>query len=126
MVYTSSLAGKVGFPEMSIYSASKFAIEGFVDSLRSEYESKGVMFTVLRPGITRTPFFKKAGMEAFENSVKDLKNCYTPDKVAEIFYEKISPSVKTIVVGNDKYFLALLPFTPFRYRFKVLDFTNKL
>lgn len=125
IVCTTSLAGKIGFPEMSIYSASKFGIEGFIESLRSEYEPSEVAFTILRPGITATPFFKKAGMEAFQESVKDLKSYYSPDKVADIFYEKLSPKVRVITVGNDKYFLAILPFIPFKYRFNVLDLVNK-
>jgi short-subunit dehydrogenase len=125
IVCTTSLAGKVGFPEMSIYSASKFGIEGFIESLRHEYDPGEVAFTILRPGITATPFFKKAGMEAFQESVKDLKSYYSPDKVADIFYEKLSPKVRVITVGNDKYFLAMLPFIPFKYRFKVLDLVNK-
>lgn len=126
IVYTSSLAGRIGFPNMSIYSASKFALEGFVESLRGEYPRDDVTFTLLRPGITRTPFFKKAGMEKFEESVKDLKSCYTPEEVAAEFYNKISPDTEVIVVGNDKYFLKILPFTPKKYRFHVLDFINKL
>lgn len=126
VVCTSSLAGKIGFPNMSIYSASKFGLEGLVESLRNEHKEKDVMFTVLRPGITQTSFFKKAGMQDFENSVKDLKCFYSPDKVADMCFNKLSPKTKTIVVGNDKYFLAILPFIPFRYRFKILDIINKL
>lgn len=126
IVCTSSLAGKMGFPEMSIYSASKFGIEGFIEALRYEYAPTDVSFTILRPGITATPFFKKAGMEAFQESVKDLKNYYTPEKVAELFIKNLTPTKKTIVIGNDKYFLATLPFVPHKYRFRVLDLVNKL
>lgn len=126
VVFTSSLAGKIGFPNMSIYSASKFGLEGLVESLRNEYTEKNVVFTVLRPGITQTSFFKKAGMQNFEKSVKNLKCFYSPDKVADICFNKLSSKTKTIVVGNDKYFLTILPFIPFHYRFKVLDIINKL
>lgn len=123
---TSSLAGKIGFPDMSIYSASKFGLEGLIESLRNEYDKNDVAFTVVRPGITKTSFFKKAGMQEFEKSVKDLKCYYSPERVADIFFKKLSWSRSTIVVGNDKYFLAILPFIPFRHRFKILDLINKL
>ena len=125
-VCTTSLAGKIGFPKLSVYSATKFAIEGLVEALRNEYDQKDVSFTILRPGITATAFFSAAGMQDFENSVKGLKSYYSPDTVADVFLKNLSSGNGTIVVGNDKYFLALLPFIPFNMRFKVLDMVNKI
>ena len=128
IVFTTSLAGKVGFGGLSVYSASKFALEGLAESLRLEYQDSDVSITVLRPGITDTGFFKKAGMLEFRNSVKNERSFYTPDIVANVLIKKISNHNKpnSIIVGNDKYFLALLPFIPFKLRFKVLDIINKL
>ena len=126
IVCTSSLAGKVGFPNLSIYSASKFAIEGLVDSLRQEYKSSSVRFTILRPGITATNFFNEAGMQEFENSVKGLRSFYSPDKVARIFLNKLTPNKRTITIGNDKYFVFLLPSIPYKFRFNVLDIINNV
>lgn len=126
IVATSSLAGKMGFPEMPIYSATKFAIEGLIESLRYEYPKDEVSLTVLRPGITATPFFAKAGMQGFKESVENLKSFYTPDRVAKLFLSQLKWGKKVIVIGNDKYFLPLLPFIPFSARLKVLDVINKL
>lgn len=126
IVNTASLAGRIGFPQMSIYSATKFAIIGLTEALRLEYANKKVAFTVLLPGKTDTDFFAKAGMEDFQASVKDLKSYYSSDKVAAIFLTKLRPEKNTIVIGNDKIFLKLLPFIPFKLRFKVLDIVNKL
>jgi len=126
IVVTSSLAGKIGFPEMPIYSATKFAIEGLIESLRYEYPANEVSLTVLRPGITATSFFAKAGMQGYEESVEKLKSFYTPEHVAKIFLSQLQWGKKVIVVGNDKYFLPLLPFIPFPARFKILGVINKL
>lgn len=126
IVCTSSLAGKIGFSEMSIYSATKFALEGMIESLRNEYNPKDVLFTIFRPGITGTPFFKKADMQDFEDSVKNSKSFYAADKVAEILLTKLNHNATTIIVGNDKFFLRLLPFIPFKFRFKILDIINKI
>lgn len=126
IVCTTSLAGKIGFPKLSVYSATKFAIEGLVEALRYEYREDEVVFTVLRPGITATSFFSRAGMQDFEKSVKDLKSYYTPEKVAETFVGQLSRKSSIITVGNDKYFLRLLPVIPFKHRFKILDIINKL
>ncbi|MEM9071377.1 MAG: SDR family oxidoreductase [Myxococcota bacterium] len=54
VIFTGSIAGLVGVPEMSVYSASKFAVVGYADSLRSELWSRGVSVTTLCPGFVRT------------------------------------------------------------------------
>jgi short-subunit dehydrogenase len=126
IVNTTSLFGRIGCPQLSIYSASKFAVEGLTESLRLEFTNEAVGFTVLRPGITDTAFFGKAGMEQFQEKVKDLKSYFSPDQVATIFLARLRRDSKAIVVGNDKIFLALLPFIPFSKRFNVLDLVNKL
>lgn len=52
----SSLAGKVAVPFQSAYSASKFALEGFTDSLRIEVYSYGIRVVLLEPGDLKTEF----------------------------------------------------------------------
>ena len=126
IVFTTSLAGKIGFPNLSVYSATKFALEGLVESLRNEYDPSQVSFTILRPGITATSFFNTAGMQDFEKSAQGLKSYYSPDKVAEIFINELSKGRKAITIGSDKYFLKILPFVTFGLRFKVLDLINKI
>jgi dehydrogenase/reductase SDR family protein 7 len=46
----SSIAGKVGSPISATYSASKHALQGFVDSARMELAFRGVRFVSLCPG----------------------------------------------------------------------------
>lgn len=125
-VCTTSLAGKVGFPNLSIYSATKFAIEGLVESLRNEYKDSNISFTILRPGITNTAFFDKAGMKSFQMSVKNLRSFYDPERVAKIFLKKLNRRSTVITIGNDKYYLAILPLIPFKLRFRVLDIINRI
>ncbi len=50
----SSIAGLMGLPYRSIYSASKFAIEGLTESLRCEVEKFGVQVCTIQPGSIRT------------------------------------------------------------------------
>jgi dehydrogenase/reductase SDR family protein 7B len=47
---TSSVAGKVGSPGAASYAASKHALQGFMDSLRMEYASRGVSVCNACPG----------------------------------------------------------------------------
>ncbi len=54
IVAVSSLAGLVGVPGRSAYSASKFAMGGFFECLRSELKGAGVGVTLAYPGVVAT------------------------------------------------------------------------
>uniref|UniRef100_A0A2P2LHQ8 Dehydrogenase/reductase SDR family member 7 n=1 Tax=Rhizophora mucronata TaxID=61149 RepID=A0A2P2LHQ8_RHIMU len=49
-VVMSSAAGKVPAPGQAVYSASKFAVNGYFHSLRSELYQKGIDVTIVCPG----------------------------------------------------------------------------
>ncbi|KAB5529782.1 hypothetical protein DKX38_019863 [Salix brachista] len=53
-VVMSSVAGKTPTPGQAIYSASKFALNGYFHSLRSELCQKGIKVTVVCPGPIET------------------------------------------------------------------------
>jgi len=55
IVVISSVAGKIGVPMRSGYSASKFALHGFFEALRAEEERNGIHVTLVCPGYIRTP-----------------------------------------------------------------------
>ncbi len=55
-----SIAGHVGLPGRSAYSASKFAIRGFLDTIRIENLYKGLHVLVAAPGFTATDVRKVA------------------------------------------------------------------
>ena len=54
MVVISSVAGKIGVPMRSGYSATKFALHGFFEALRAEEERNGIHVTMVCPGYIRT------------------------------------------------------------------------
>lgn len=56
IVTISSVNGIVANPGGSIYSASKFAIEGWVEGLAQEIEPLGVRSLLIEPGMLRTEF----------------------------------------------------------------------
>ena len=55
IVNVSSIAGLMGVFGLTDYSASKFAIVGFSEALRSELKPFGIMVSVLCPPDTNTP-----------------------------------------------------------------------
>jgi NAD(P)-dependent dehydrogenase (short-subunit alcohol dehydrogenase family) len=54
IVTISSLAGLVGFAYNTAYAASKFGLEGWMESLAPEVEPFGIYTTVVNPGFFRT------------------------------------------------------------------------
>ena len=56
LIAMSSLVGQVPFPFESIYSASKFAVEGMVMSLRYEVAPFGIRVALIQPAQVSTSF----------------------------------------------------------------------
>ena len=54
LVGVSSLAGLTGVPGRTAYCASKFAMNGFLEALRTELLSDGVSVTIAYPGVVAT------------------------------------------------------------------------
>lgn len=57
IVNVSSLSGRISPPLISVYAATKHAVEGFSESLRWEVEPFGVRVTTVAPGMVKTPMF---------------------------------------------------------------------
>jgi NAD(P)-dependent dehydrogenase (short-subunit alcohol dehydrogenase family) len=54
VVCTSSMAGVVPLPGLAAYSASKYAVRGYAESLRMQLAPHGIGVSCLCPGATRT------------------------------------------------------------------------
>ena len=75
IVAVSSLAGLIGVPGRTAYSASKFAMGGFFECLRAELKSSGVSITVAYPGVVATQIryrgYNAAGEAAGQSGLKE-------------------------------------------------------
>jgi len=85
IVNISSAVGVVGPPIMSIYAASKFAIEGFSEALSYELISQNIKIKLVEPGVVKTPFYERLGEEfaAIDESLSDYQNF--SDEIAAFF-----------------------------------------
>jgi short-subunit dehydrogenase len=54
IVNISSIGGRVAVPHMAPYSASKFALTGFSDAIRSDLACDNIFVTTVTPGMMRT------------------------------------------------------------------------
>lgn len=59
VVNVSSILGHRGVPYSSEYAASKFAVQGFSESIRAEFTKLGIDVLVVSPGTTETEFFDR-------------------------------------------------------------------
>lgn len=62
IINLSSMAGFKGWPGSSVYSASKFAVEGLTESLAVEVAPFGIHVTMLEPGYFRTDLLSDASL----------------------------------------------------------------
>lgn len=63
IINISSISGRIGFPSMGPYVSSKFAVEGFSESLRLEMLRYGIHVVLIEPGSYQTDIWSK-GLES--------------------------------------------------------------
>ncbi|MGO9975473.1 MAG: SDR family NAD(P)-dependent oxidoreductase [Solirubrobacteraceae bacterium] len=71
VVTISSSAGLVGFEYCTAYAASKFGVEGFMESLAAEVEPFGIHTTIVNPGFFRTSLLTKESTNYAALSIQD-------------------------------------------------------
>lgn len=59
IVNISSIGGRIGSNSVAPYAASKFALEGFSESLRIELQPFGIYVSVIAPGVIRTDIWEE-------------------------------------------------------------------
>jgi len=92
VVNISSLAGLFGLPYQSMYSASKYAIEGYSQSLRMELKNTGVKVTLINPGDFKSDFTQNRAKVTFP-----LKN----DQLETEFNAAVAAMEKDESIGAD-------------------------
>lgn len=58
IINTSSIAGKIGFPDLAHYTASKFGVIGFTNAFAKEVAREGITVNALCPGIVGTGMWR--------------------------------------------------------------------
>lgn len=145
IVFISSLNGRLSFPLMGAYSASKFALEAAADALRIELTPWGIAVVVVEPAQTDTDMWRQADTvvveteEAMPPEMRELyqrhvagmkrvvatsqKMAVPPEKVAAVVVEALTarhPRPRYVVGWGPKLQLALLSGMPTRLRDRVL------
>ncbi len=79
IINISSIEGKIASPFISAYTATKYAIEGFSNSLRRELRLFGIKVIIVGPGGVKTEMWRKNALDitplvgtAYEESFRKL------------------------------------------------------
>ena len=119
IVNVSSIGGLVGVPLNSAYTASKFALEGFSESMKYELEGFGIKVILIEPGAIKTNFvenskqaqkamnpdspYAELSKKASEGRREAFKQASSPMQVAGVILNAIKsekPNTRYLV-GND-------------------------
>lgn len=109
---TVSAIGQMGVPGYTVYSSSKFAMNGFQQNIRLEMP-KNIKLTCLYPVATDTGFFAKAA----EGSGKVIREkpfpVQKPDHVAKVMVKAIEKKKKNVspckLFGFARFLMAICP-----------------
>ena len=120
IVGVSSIAGYKGLPGRTGYSASKFAMNGFLDALRVENLKTGVHILTACPGFTasniRNTALNKEGHSQKESTLNEEK-MMSSDMVAKIIADGVEKRKRTLIMtGQGKLTVLISKFFP-----KLLD-----
>lgn len=136
LIAVSSLVGQIPFPFESIYSASKFAVEGLVLSLRLELEPFGIRTALIQPAQVSTSFAAKIHFLPPEGSPyrervrrfiardeKLIKKAPTPPHAAKIIADIVKnphPNLHNPLDSKSKVFMRLNRILPTKVRDRIL------
>jgi len=81
LINVGSVHSRAGAPYASAYTASKFAVRGFAESLRMEVRGQGIEVCTVLPSSVDTPFFQHAANHSGRQA-KPLRPMVRPERVA--------------------------------------------
>src|SRR5690606_28126386 len=102
-VVTSSLSGKYGIPQLGAYAASKHALHGFFESLRSEMDTKDIRITIVIPGLVNTDIsvnaFRGDGTE-YSKMEESIASGISAETCAEGIIQAVAAGKNEALIGG--------------------------
>jgi short-subunit dehydrogenase len=103
LVAVSSVAGIIGAPMRSAYSAAKHGLIGYHDSVRAETDHLGIKVLVVAPGSVRTNVSRNAlDAQANARGVSDaaIDNGMAPEVAAERILDALRSNVRELILAE--------------------------
>ncbi len=93
IVIVGSEAALIGKRKATLYSAAKFGMRGFAQSLRDEVGSSGLRVCIINPGMVRSSFFDNLNFKPGNSP----ENAIEPDDIAKAIVETIAARKGTVI-----------------------------
>jgi NAD(P)-dependent dehydrogenase (short-subunit alcohol dehydrogenase family) len=121
ILQVSSMGGQIAYPGLSLYHTTKWAIEGFFESVAQEIAPFNIEVTLIEPGSARTGFFGGGNLvvaptlEAYADTpaaglrrrraAGELQTPGDPVKMVKAMIASVhqSPAPKRLALGSDAY-----------------------
>ena len=119
ILQVSSEGGQIVYPDFSLYHATKWGIEGFVEAVALEVASFGIEFTIVEPGPAKTSFsggiVKSTPMAIYDNTpAGDVRRAIEagsfvlkgdPVKMVQAMIDSVerTPAPLRLTLGSDAY-----------------------
>lgn len=116
-INVSSLGGRVGFPYLSLYHSTKWAIEGFTESLGFELSQLGIKVKLIEPGGVATDFDNRSlvvassgKIDAYNKGLSEFREKFVsniqvshPVVIAKVIYEAATDEKEQVryIAGED-------------------------
>jgi len=136
IVNVASMGGRITFPLYSLYHATKWAVEGFSESLQYEVEQFNIRIKIIEPGPIKTDFYdrsmdltRREGLTAYDyfidkampNMQKAGAGAPEGSVVAETIYEAVTDGSKKMRYPvNSKLVLTARKLLPDSLFFKIV------
>lgn len=136
IVNIASVGGRMTFPAFSLYHSTKWAVEGFSESLHYELAPFNIRVKIIEPGPIKTDFYgrsqdvtKKEGLTAYDNFVtraignmqKAGEDAPDGEIVAQTIYEAVADTSSRLRYGvNTKGILTLRRLLPERLFYAII------
>ena len=95
IVNISSVAGRIAFPTGAVYTATKFAVVGFSDTLRRELVRDKIRVTLIEPGVVQTELVEHVTDEKTRKQIAgwegQMRQLQADDIAAAILYAVSQP-----------------------------------
>jgi len=101
IVNICSTAGFISFYGFSAYSASKYAVRGFSDALRTELKLKGIQLSLVFPPDTDTPGLAQENKikPAVTRQISAGARLFSPEKIAQAVLHGVERNRYMIIPG---------------------------
>lgn len=123
IVVVSSIAGKVGPPRRTAYAASKHALQGFFDSLRTEVHDRGITITLACPGYVQTELgisaFTRDGGRAGTIDPRHARGI-TADACARAIVQAVERDRPEVLIGRERAIVLINRLSP-RMKYHIMN-----